>query len=403
MSTTRNTRTSQNSEKASSDVITQIGNILDEKLKPLNQRLEKIENSLSYALDELGRINDLEDKSKTQKKEISCLQSELATVKLENHALKEQILKQETFSRRNNLRIVGISCQNDQSLEHTVMQVFEKAGVDVASRDIEHVHYTGRQRGKENRPVLVRFTNYKDKERILKARDNMNRLHISVHDDFPVEVIQRRRVLLPIFYKSREAHRELNPKLVVDRLMLGGQVYDIDNIDGIQYPDLQPKNVFTPSKLGVQGFFSKHSPLSNHHRAEFQLDGKKFSSSEQCFMYKKAMYFHDQETAQKIMATADAAEAKRLGSSVNGFKKDKWSKVAPDMMFESMYAKFSQNESLKSFLLSTGRNTLVEANQNDKYWGCGLALGNTDIFDPSKWKGKNFAGKTLEKVRLNLQ
>ena len=114
-------------------------------------------------------------------------------------------------------------------------------------------------------------------------------------------------------------------------------------------------------------------------------------------MYKKALYFHDQETAQKIKAAADAAEAKRLGSLVNGFKKDKWSKVTPDMIFEAIYSKFSQNESLKSFLLSTGRNTLVEANQNDKYWGCGLALENTDIFDPSKWKAKNSASKTLEK------
>ena len=69
-------------------------------------------------------------------------------------------------------------------------------------------------------------------------------------------------------------------------------------------------------------------------------------------------------------------------------------------MFGAMLAKFKDNSDIRSFLLQTG--TLVGASPTDKVWGVGLPLQNPDCYIPEKWKGKNKAGKVLERVRQSL-
>ena len=72
-------------------------------------------------------------------------------------------------------------------------------------------------------------------------------------------------------------------------------------------------------------------------------------------------------------------------------------------MFQGMLAKLSQNEELKMLLLETDTNMIAEASPTDDHWGTGISLRSKDIFDSDKWKGKNFAGKTLERVRQTLK
>ena len=52
--------------------------------------------------------------------------------------------------------------------------------------------------------------------------------------------------------------------------------------------------------------------------SEFSLYGRKYTSIEQYMMHQKALCFKDREIAEKIMATDDVAEIKRLGRLVSG-------------------------------------------------------------------------------------
>ena len=72
-------------------------------------------------------------------------------------------------------------------------------------------------------------------------------------------------------------------------------------------------------------------------------------------------------------------------------------------MYEAMYAKFSQNVSLKETLLSTEKHTLAEASPTDLIFGTGIPIRLDNAFDTTKFKGENLAGKTLEKVRKALE
>ena len=226
---------------------------------------------------------------------------------------------------------------------------------------------------------------------------------IRVMDDYPDVILQRRRVIVPIFHKALKTCPHLKPKLLTDKLLLGGKVYTTENIDTMPVTELQPKFVFTPTERGVTAFFGKSSPLSNHHNATFNFEDNIFNSSEQCFMYQKAVHFKDQETAQQILYSKTPQQAKQLGKRVSNFDKKKWLHVAEDCMFKAVYAKFSQNRDIAEFLKQTGNTEIVEANPLDSFWGVGIPLQDKNIFVKEMWKGKNRAGVVVSKVRQCLK
>ena len=54
-------------------------------------------------------------------------------------------------------------------------------------------------------------------------------------------------------------------------------------------------------------------------------------------------------------------------------------------------------------MLSTGEQYLVEASPTDLIWGVGLSEFDPDIYDESKWRGKNLLGEILIVVRERLK
>ena len=193
------------------------------------------------------------------------------------------------------------------------------------------------------------------------------------------------------------------PKLRVDTLILGGKEYGLHNIQIVPVNELKPAAVFTKEQNGITAFFTNQSPLSNHFPCNFYENGKPFKTAEQCFMFKKATLFNDDETAQRILEAESPEKAKALGKHIVGFNSHTWKEASSECMFEAMLAKFRDNPELRTFLLQTKQTTLVEASPMDKVWGIGLPLQNKDCFNPDSWKGKNLAGKVLERVRQTLQ
>lgn len=143
------------------------------------------------------------------------------------------------------------------------------------------------------------------------------------------------------------------------------------------------------------------SEFSNFHKCKFTYLGIEFKSSEQAFMYEKALYFKDKETADLILKVETPKEAKALGRQVKGFNSEQWSEVCEDIMYNVVLAKFCQNEYLARLI--TRRDlldkTFVEGSPIDCVWGCGIQWNDPKIDDESNWKGKNLLGKVLGRVR----
>ncbi len=144
------------------------------------------------------------------------------------------------------------------------------------------------------------------------------------------------------------------------------------------------------------GTFSQwqHSP--------FQLDGVWYNCAEQYMMAEKARLFGDTQAEARIMSAADPSDQKRYEREVIGFDIAKWVKVAKDIVYRASYAKYTQNPDMRQELLATAGTTLVEASPEDHIWGIGLRKSDPRALNRKQWKGTNWLGETLTKVRDEL-
>ena len=130
-----------------------------------------------------------------------------------------------------------------------------------------------------------------------------------------------------------------------------------------------------------------------------------FKSSEQYFMWQKAKWFKDDEIAEKILQAETPKEAKALGRQVKGFNEEEWEGAREAAMWNAVYLKFSQDKSLRDFLLSDefkGKG-FVEGSPIDGIWGVKIHYESPNIDDEAQWNGLNLLGKVLDKVRRELQ
>jgi ribA/ribD-fused uncharacterized protein len=146
-------------------------------------------------------------------------------------------------------------------------------------------------------------------------------------------------------------------------------------------------------------YFGPQSVFSHWYKSEFSIDKKKFSCVEQYIMYKKAMLFDDDETANKILRSTNPARHRYLGRRVKGFDKPTWQCCRLRLAIKANLAKFEQDNNLKKILLETGTWHFAEASPYDRNWGIGLSLSNQKIHDQRNWRGKNLCGIALEQAK----
>ena len=136
--------------------------------------------------------------------------------------------------------------------------------------------------------------------------------------------------------------------------------------------------------------------LSQWYQCPFVVEGQYYNCAEQYMMAEKARIFGDEEIRQQILAEYSQMAMKKLGRKVDD---EIWKEKRFDVVVKGNIAKFSQNEKLLDFLLSTGNNILVEASPKDTVWGIGLDESSPEAIQPRKWKGENLLGFALMEVR----
>ena len=141
------------------------------------------------------------------------------------------------------------------------------------------------------------------------------------------------------------------------------------------------------------------SCLSQWYPSEFIIKGRRYNCAEQYMMAQKALLFEDEESYKKIIASSEPKEIKALGREVKGFDPVKWDEEKYRIVREGNFAKFTQKQELRDYLVSTEGKILVEASPYDNMWGIGMAESNPDIFNPSKWIGQNLLGFILMDIR----
>jgi ribA/ribD-fused uncharacterized protein len=160
-------------------------------------------------------------------------------------------------------------------------------------------------------------------------------------------------------------------------------------------------------------FFWGHTPkipgatdkscLSQWFPAVFTVEGIVYPTAEHWMMAEKARLFKDEEALSAILKTPKPGTAKALGRTVRNFDKTIWDAKAYHIVVEGNVHKFSQNESMKNLLMTTGNTVIVEASPRDRIWGIGMGQENKNAQDPHTWRGKNWLGFALMEARDKLK
>lgn len=129
--------------------------------------------------------------------------------------------------------------------------------------------------------------------------------------------------------------------------------------------------------------------FSNFAHFPFMLGGKLWPTSEHYFQARK---FAGTEHEEAIRLAPKPNLAARMGRERSRPLRPDWEQVKDDVMRRAVRAKFAAHESLRSLLLSTGDEQLVENAPGDYYWGCG-----------KDGTGRNMLGVILMELRAELR
>jgi len=136
---------------------------------------------------------------------------------------------------------------------------------------------------------------------------------------------------------------------------------------------------------------------------DMTIDNIKYCTCEQFMMAEKARLFGDDHALSQIMKACDPSVQKSWGKKVKNFDKDKWEEIAQDVVYKANYAKFTQNDDCYEELMRSGDKVIVEASPYDCIWGVGLGPDNPKVLDEKNWRGTNWLGEAIMKVRETIK
>lgn len=143
--------------------------------------------------------------------------------------------------------------------------------------------------------------------------------------------------------------------------------------------------------------------LSIYYQAPFYQDGLRFETVEQCFLYQKALTFHDEYRCKKILQTFDSKILNQLVKDIVNYDDKIFSGRRQIILYQANLDKFRYNIELKNQLLATNDAVIALCNKYDLVNGIGLNVDDSRIYKTKNWLGSNLHGFSLMEVRSTLK
>ena len=132
-----------------------------------------------------------------------------------------------------------------------------------------------------------------------------------------------------------------------------------------------------------------HGYLSNFAEFDFYSEGVHWKTSEH---YYQAHKFSNEKIIREIIEAPTPQRAADLAYMHADEMVENWEKIKEEIMYKAIENKFEQNLNIKKLILDTRDELLIEAADDDGYWGYGCEK-----------KGKNRLGSLIMKYRSLAQ
>lgn len=143
--------------------------------------------------------------------------------------MKETILDLQTRSMRDNLIFTGITesptDEPEKAVKDFMVKQLKLTTETVNNITFHRVHRLGKKMSNATRPrpIIVKFEHFKQKELFQRQGKQLKDTHYGLNDQFPQEIIHRRKQLIPIRKQMmKEGKRAI---LTVDKLYIDGQLF----------------------------------------------------------------------------------------------------------------------------------------------------------------------------------
>jgi tetrahydromethanopterin S-methyltransferase subunit B len=195
---------------------------METKINDLDSKVRDIERSREFDSQTLCDINK-------QQKDLDSYIQKLEAFE-RDHKDTESVLKAEIQdlrcrSMRDNLLFHKIPEEKDENCEKKILQfVQEKLKVDQADQiRLQRAHRLGPYKSGKVRPIVVKFTDFPEREKVRRAAKELKGTDYGISEQFPKEVVEQRRKLIPIMLKARREGKEAYLK--IDKLFINNQEY----------------------------------------------------------------------------------------------------------------------------------------------------------------------------------
>lgn len=379
------------------------------EIRLFRQDMKKISNDVSEVKSDVSNLSarfeqeltaihikteNCAEEATEAKEMVMNLQKDMAEMRKQIEGVQTKTVQLESYSRRQNLIFDGLEAHGS-ALDRVKDVLRDKLGINPNEIQIAECHRVRSARKPE--AIYCRLMSVTDKSKIFAKVSKLKGSKVTIREDFPSEVVERRRTLYPIFKNARK--QGVSTKLIGDQLVVNDVKYTVNNLDLL--PSTFRPQVERETEQ-VLAFFGWRSSFSNFHPVTFEIAGHQYSNVETYYQYSKAIFCDRQDIAWKILGASHPRICKNLGDSLKCDDQTTLQQKSLEWMLSGLIAKFSQNEVLKEKLLNTGEITLAESS-TDKFWSTGLRLDDNNAMRPSEWKGSNNMGKLLMRVRETLK
>ena len=172
--------------------------------------------------------------NKSLKETVSTLTTQMETVLKENKAMKETVLDLQSRSMRDNLVFSGISEGDNDDAEKQIKR-FISTNLHIPPDTVKDITFhrvhrigTKNPQNKRPRPIVAKFEHFKHKQIIQRHAKHLQGTNYGINDQFPREIMDRRKILFPIRRKfMQEKQRAI---IKVDKLYIDGKLYRDEKI-----------------------------------------------------------------------------------------------------------------------------------------------------------------------------
>ena len=251
---------------------------IEREVTRIKTDLQEYKESLTYTQGQLAdaceEVESLKLKMQQNNERVNKLESMVVGLEGRNKDLESKIVRQEAYSRRENVLIDGIRESHNENCTEKVQQLFRDMGVGEC--ELQRCHRIGIRSAHQTRPrtIITRFVKFGDKMKVMKNGNKLSGKNIYINDDYPQQWASKRASLRPVLKLAKKTDQSAT--LVQDKLRYKDAMYTTDTVRNIPL-DLNDISQKTSGKYVL--LKGQYSILSNLYPCILRYNNTVFNSS----------------------------------------------------------------------------------------------------------------------------